>query len=115
MSWTDERIDRLKSLWTRGMTASQIADELGGVSRNAVIGKAHRLGLQSRPSPVRANEAGDELPPAAAEAPAPGRRGPARRPRPLERTRRARRRRRAGPGRPAAAAGGASAPDPLDR
>jgi GcrA cell cycle regulator len=56
MSWTDERIDRLKALWTQGMTASQIADELGGVSRNAVIGKAHRLGLQSRPSPVKANE-----------------------------------------------------------
>src|SRR6185503_2283212 len=56
MSWTDERIERLKSLWTRGMTASHIADELGGVSRNAVIGKAHRLGLQSRPSPVKANE-----------------------------------------------------------
>jgi GcrA cell cycle regulator len=58
MSWTDERIDRLKELWTQGMTASQIADELGGVSRNAVIGKAHRLGLQSRPSPVKPNEAG---------------------------------------------------------
>jgi GcrA cell cycle regulator len=56
MSWTDERIDRLKELWSKGMTASQIADELGGVSRNAVIGKAHRLGLQSRPSPVKANE-----------------------------------------------------------
>jgi len=56
MSWTDERIDRLKALWTQGMTASQIADELGGVSRNAVIGKAHRLGLQSRPSPVKAND-----------------------------------------------------------
>ncbi|HYJ83495.1 MAG TPA: GcrA family cell cycle regulator [Allosphingosinicella sp.] len=56
MSWTDERIDRLKELWTQGMTASQIADELGGVSRNAVIGKAHRLGLQSRPSPVKPNE-----------------------------------------------------------
>jgi GcrA cell cycle regulator len=59
MSWTDERIDRLKSLWTQGMTASQIADELGGVSRNAVIGKAHRLGLQARPSPVKPNEAAD--------------------------------------------------------
>jgi GcrA cell cycle regulator len=59
MSWTDERIERLKSLWTQGVTASQIADELGGVSRNAVIGKAHRLGLQSRPSPVKPNE--DEL------------------------------------------------------
>lgn len=57
MSWTDERIDQLKSMWEKGMTASQIADELGGVSRNAVIGKAHRLGLQSRPSPVKANEA----------------------------------------------------------
>jgi len=57
MSWTDERIDRLKEMWTRGMTASQIADELGGVSRNAVIGKAHRLGLQARPSPVKPNEA----------------------------------------------------------
>lgn len=60
MSWTDERIERLKTLWTQGMTASQIADELGGVSRNAVIGKAHRLGLQSRPSPVKANEHGEE-------------------------------------------------------
>ena len=56
MSWTDERIERLKEMWSRGMTASQIADELGGVSRNAVIGKAHRLGLQSRPSPVKPNE-----------------------------------------------------------
>ena len=57
MSWTDERIDQLKAMWERGLTASQIADELGGVSRNAVIGKAHRLGLQSRPSPVKANDA----------------------------------------------------------
>jgi GcrA cell cycle regulator len=56
MSWTDERIERLKQLWSQGTTASQIADELGGVSRNAVIGKAHRLGLQSRPSPVKPNE-----------------------------------------------------------
>jgi len=58
MSWTDERIDQLKRLWESGITASQIAEELGGVSRNAVIGKAHRLGLQARPSPVRANDAG---------------------------------------------------------
>src|SRR5688572_32793870 len=56
MSWTDERIEQLQKLWMRGMTASQIADELAGVSRNAVIGKAHRLGLQSRPSPVKPNE-----------------------------------------------------------
>lgn len=47
--WTDSRIAALKHYWSQGMTASQIADELGGVSRNAVIGKAHRLGLQSRP------------------------------------------------------------------
>ena len=56
MSWTDERIDRLKAMWEKGMTASQIAEDLGGVSRNAVIGKAHRLDLQSRPSPVKPNE-----------------------------------------------------------
>lgn len=61
MSWTDERIETLRRMWEGGSTASQIAEELGGVSRNAVIGKAHRLGLQSRPSPVKPNE-----PPAAA-------------------------------------------------
>ncbi|HZF43159.1 MAG TPA: GcrA family cell cycle regulator [Sphingomonadaceae bacterium] len=60
MSWTDERIDRLKALWTEGNTASQIADDLGGVSRNAVIGKAHRLGLAARPSPVKAAEPKDK-------------------------------------------------------
>jgi GcrA cell cycle regulator len=56
MSWTEERIERLKKMWHDGATASQIADELGGVSRNAVIGKAHRLGLEQRPSPVKAGE-----------------------------------------------------------
>jgi GcrA cell cycle regulator len=56
MSWTDERIERLKKMWANGATASQIADELGGVSRNAVIGKAHRLGLEQRPSPVKPGE-----------------------------------------------------------
>lgn len=56
MSWTDERIATLKKMWEGGATASQIADELGAVSRNAVIGKAHRLGLKSRPSPVKAND-----------------------------------------------------------
>lgn len=56
MSWTDERIATLKKLWEGGATASEIANELGGVSRNAVIGKAHRLGLKARPSPVKANE-----------------------------------------------------------
>lgn len=82
MSWTDERIDQLKAMWERGLTASQIADELGGVSRNAVIGKAHRLGLQSRPSPVKANEAPKK---AAAPAPAaPAARKPAPEPAPAE-------------------------------
>jgi len=56
MSWTEERIERLKKMWHDGSTASQIADELGGVSRNAVIGKAHRLGLEQRPSPVKPGE-----------------------------------------------------------
>jgi GcrA cell cycle regulator len=56
MSWTEERIEKLTKMWEGGATASQIAEELGGVSRNAVIGKAHRLGLKARPSPVKANE-----------------------------------------------------------
>jgi GcrA cell cycle regulator len=46
--WTDERVERLKSLWADGLSASQIAAELGGVTRNAVIGKVHRLGLSGR-------------------------------------------------------------------
>ena len=66
MSWTDERIERLKTMWTSGSTASQIADDLGGVSRNAVIGKAHRLGLEARPSPVKAGEEKDKVKKAAA-------------------------------------------------
>jgi len=56
MSSTDERIEKLRKMWEGGATASQIADDLGGVSRNAVIGKAHRLGLKARPSPVKPNE-----------------------------------------------------------
>jgi GcrA cell cycle regulator len=71
LSWTDERIDQLKTMWERGLTASQIADELGGVSRNAVIGKAHRLGLQSRPSPVKANETPKKAAPPPPRKPAP--------------------------------------------
>ena len=62
MSWTDERIATLTKMWESGATASQIADELGGVSRNAVIGKAHRLGLKARPSPVKANDIKPEPP-----------------------------------------------------
>ena len=48
MSWTDEKIDKLKKLWGQGNTASQIAEIIGGVSRNAVIGKAHRLNLSAK-------------------------------------------------------------------
>ena len=79
MSWTDERIDKLTKMWEGGATASQIADELGGVSRNAVIGKAHRLGLKARPSPVKPNDikpgdnkAGEAKPGGRMDAEAPG-------------------------------------------
>jgi GcrA cell cycle regulator len=56
MSWTDERVELLKKLWSDGLSASQIAGELGGITRNAVIGKVHRLGLSGRAkSPSSAN------------------------------------------------------------
>ena len=48
MSWTDEKVNKLKDLWGKGQTASQIAEIIGGVSRNAVIGKAHRLNLSAK-------------------------------------------------------------------
>ena len=48
MSWTDEKVEKLKELWTKGHTASQIAEVLGDTTRNAVIGKAHRLSLEAR-------------------------------------------------------------------
>ncbi len=77
MSWTDERIEKLTKMWESGATASQIAEELGGVSRNAVIGKAHRLGLKARPSPVKGNERAEDAPaPAATPAPAAAARPP---------------------------------------
>jgi len=53
MSWTEEEVLTLQRLWDQGLSASQIAQQLGSVTRNAVIGKAHRLGLASRPSPIR--------------------------------------------------------------
>src|SRR6476661_2636967 len=87
MSWTEERIERLKKMWHDGSTASQIAEELGGVSRNAVIGKAHRLGLEQRPSPVKPGEEKEKKAAAAAPAaaapaarPAPRAEAPAQRP-----------------------------------
>jgi GcrA cell cycle regulator len=90
MSWTDERIEKLTKMWEGGSTASQIAEELGGVSRNAVIGKAHRLGLKARPSPVKPNEKEAAPAPKAAKADLPPRPAPAAR--------------QAAPARPAAAA-----------
>ena len=53
MAWTDERVELLKKLWGEGLSASQIAGRLGGVSRNAVIGKVHRLGLSGRATTSR--------------------------------------------------------------
>src|SRR5664279_3090201 len=53
MNWSDDRVEQLKNLWTEGLSASQIARALGGVTRNAVIGKVHRLGLAGRASPSR--------------------------------------------------------------
>jgi GcrA cell cycle regulator len=96
MSWTDERVETLKRMWAEGQSASQIAKELGGVTRNAVIGKVHRLGLsnrvgggkdeaeeegtaakpapepkvEARPEPVAAKPAVERVAPAAAAAPA---------------------------------------------
>ena len=48
MSWTEEKVNKLKELWGKGQTASQIAEIIGGLSRNAVIGKAHRLNLSAK-------------------------------------------------------------------
>lgn len=55
MSWTDEKVDTLKQLWSEGHTTGEIGKKLG-VSKNAVVGKAHRLGLESRPSPIKRKE-----------------------------------------------------------
>ena len=72
MSWTDERVETLKKMWGEGQSASQIAKELGGVTRNAVIGKVHRLGLSNRAGSAgaAAKAAPKEKPPAAPAAPA---------------------------------------------
>ncbi|MFD1796674.1 GcrA cell cycle regulator [Paracoccus aurantiacus] len=66
MSWTDERVETLKRMWSEGQSASQIAKELGGVTRNAVIGKVHRLGLSNRDEGTEA----EATPAAAAPEPA---------------------------------------------
>ena len=53
MAWTNERVEELKNLWSEGLSASQIAKRLGDVTRNAVIGKVHRLGLEARIKPIK--------------------------------------------------------------
>ncbi|WP_411837590.1 GcrA family cell cycle regulator [Paracoccus sp. ME4] len=83
MSWTDERVETLKRMWSEGQSASAIAKELGGVTRNAVIGKVHRLGLSNRneepeaaPAPEPVVEARPAARPAAAAQPAPAQPAP---------------------------------------
>ncbi|MGH1453487.1 MAG: GcrA family cell cycle regulator [Paracoccaceae bacterium] len=74
MSWTDERVELLKKMWGEGQSASQIAKELGGVTRNAVIGKVHRLGLSNRTggaTPAAEPKAAPKAKPAAKPKPAP--------------------------------------------
>jgi GcrA cell cycle regulator len=89
MSWTDERVETLKKMWAEGQSASQIAKELGGVTRNAVIGKVHRLGLSNRVGGKPDEEDGPAMAPqpasptpAAATRPDPAPRAPAPEPRP---------------------------------
>ncbi|MFN3547349.1 MAG: GcrA family cell cycle regulator [Mesorhizobium sp.] len=77
MNWTDERVELLRKLWAEGLSASQIAAQLGGVSRNAVIGKVHRLKLSSRgraaPTQTRQKKAKSAAPKAAKPASPPSR------------------------------------------
>ena len=69
MSWTDERVETLKKMWGEGQSASQIAKELGGVTRNAVIGKVHRLGLSNRAASTGAAKPEPKAKPVKAPAP----------------------------------------------
>jgi GcrA cell cycle regulator len=69
MSWTEEKVSLLRDYWGQGLSASQIADRLGDVTRNAVIGKAHRLGLDARPSPIRVYAPGEQPRPRAPRKP----------------------------------------------
>ena len=71
MGWTDERVETLKALWLDGLSASQIAKELGGVTRNAVIGKVHRLGLSGRATPSQPSPVAFKPPRSRPAAPAP--------------------------------------------
>jgi GcrA cell cycle regulator len=71
MGWTDERVELLKKLWLDGLSASQIAKQLGGVTRNAVIGKVHRLGLSGRAAPSQPTRPVFKAPRAPRPTPAP--------------------------------------------
>jgi GcrA cell cycle regulator len=71
MGWTDERVELLKKLWLEGLSASQIAKQLGGVTRNAVIGKVHRLGLSGRATPSQPARVAFKAPRPARPAPSP--------------------------------------------
>ncbi len=86
MGWTDERVATLKKLWLEGLSASQIAKQLGGVTRNAVIGKVHRLGLSGRAAPSQPSRSTFKAPrpPRPVSAPSP-RRLEAHAPQPLPR------------------------------
>ena len=77
MSWTDERVETLKKMWAEGQSASQIAKELGSVTRNAVIGKVHRLGLSNRVGPGSPTEEEVEGAPVVASPPPPAPAAPA--------------------------------------
>ena len=69
MCWNDEKINRLKKLWQEGLTTGEIGKRLA-ISKNAVVGKAHRLGLKGRPSPIkRPSKAASESAPAASKKP----------------------------------------------
>ena len=71
MGWTDERVELLKTLWLDGLSASQIAKQLGGVTRNAVIGKVHRLGLSGRATPSQPSPVAFKPPRSRPAAPSP--------------------------------------------
>lgn len=73
MNWTDERVELLKKLWSEGLSASQIATQLGGVSRNAVIGKVHRLKLSGRGRASSATPRPKKTAPSAPKSPRPSR------------------------------------------
>ena len=102
MSWTDERVETLKRMWAEGQSASQIAKELGGVTRNAVIGKVHRLGLSNRVAGGKEDEDDTHAAPATSAKPEP-RPEPVARPEPAARA----------PERPAAPAAAPSNVTPL--